>query len=150
VAGIAPLLWLGELPDNGMSFAHEDFVGLSFGPSTMAAAFVWALLHQGLPEELFFRGLLLGQLARKLSVAAAIVVQGGVFWAIHVPAYVYLWQGTQQAVPRLLTRFAVLTLGVSLLLGWLRMRDANRSLLPPIIAHTLANGITFTTAMLLA
>lgn len=133
-----------------MSFAHQDFLGLSFGPSTMLAAFVWALLHQGLPEELFFRGLLLGQLAPKLSVTTAIVVQGVIFWAIHVPAYVYLWQTPAQATPRLLVvMVAVVTLGVSFMLGWLRMRDANRSLLPPIIAHTLANGITFTAAMLI-
>ena len=149
VAGIAPLLWMGELPGDGISFAHEDFAGLPFGPATMLAAFAWALLHQGLPEELFFRGLLLGQLARRLSAATAIVVQGGIFWAVHVPGYVFLWQSTQEATHRLLVAMvAVVTLGLSFVLGWLRMRDANRSLLPPIVAHTLANGITFTTAML--
>ena len=148
-AGIASMLWLGELPVDAMSFAHEEFFVLPFGAATVLAAFGWALLHQGLPEELFFRALLLGQLARRFSAATPIVVQGGIFWATHFPGYLYLWQATHEATPRLLVAMvAVVTLGLAFVLGWLRMRDANRSLLPPIVAHTLANGITFTAAML--
>lgn len=147
--GILSMLWMGELPDAGASFAHEDFRGIPLGPATVVAAFAWALLHQGLPEELLFRGLLLGQLARRLTAATAILIQGGLFWVIHVPGYVYLWQATPQTALRLLVAMvAVMTLGLSFVLGWLRMRDVNRSLLPPIVTHAVANGITFTTAMI--
>lgn len=145
------MLSIGDLPDAGASFAHEDFVGIPLGPATVLAAFAWALLHQALPEELLFRGLLLGQLARRLSDATAIMIQGGVFWVMHVPGYVYLWQATPQTMHRLMIAMvAATTLGLSFVLGWLRMRDANRSLLPPIVTHTVANGITFTAAMVAA
>ena len=146
---LTPFLWQVELSGNDSMMAYENFVGIGLTPVTLAAAFAWAFLHQGLPEELFFRGFLLGQLTRKISLFYANMIQAMVFWLMHIPGYMYLWAVAGSGVEKLLVAgIALVSLCASFIFGWLRIRDKNRSLVGPAVMHTLANGITYSMVML--
>ncbi len=141
--GLIPFIWGSEISGADSLMTYSKFVGIGLTPVTLLAAFAWAFIHQGLPEELFYRGFLLGQLTRRLKFVYANAIQALIFWLIHIPGYVYLWQVFDSGLMQLLiVVIALVTLAVSFFFGWLRMRDKNRSLAAPVVMHTLANGIT--------
>ena len=149
--GLMPFIWGSEFRGADSLMAYSKFVGVGLTPVTLLAAFTWAFIHQGLPEELFFRGFLLGQLTRRLKFLYANTIQAVVFWLIHIPGYLYLWQIFDSELTRLLVVvIALVTLVVSFFLGWLRIRDKNRSLVAPVVMHTLANGITYSVVMFIS
>ena len=150
LAGIIPSLLLGEVDGGNLTLTYEAFLGLELTPLTLVVAFAWAFLHQGLPEELFFRGFLLGQLTRKFSSFYANTIQAVVFWLIHVPGYVFLWQMVGNGEKFWIVVIAVISLIIAFVFGWLRLRDKNGSIVAPIVLHTLGNGITYVFAMFIS
>lgn len=79
------------------------------------------------------------------------IIQAVVFWLIHVPGYVYLWQIFDSGLTLMLVVvIALATPAVSFFFGWLRIRDKNRSLVAPVVMHTLANGITYSVVMFIS
>ena len=151
LAGIIPFLWIGDYNGENVVLTYQHFVGIGLTPFTLLAAFTWAFLHQGLPEEIFFRGFLLGQLTRKFNFFYANTIHALIFWLIHIPGYVYLWQVVGSNIERfLIIGIAIISLFMSFVLGWLRLNDKNRSLAAPVVLHTLANSFTYSVVMLIS
>ena len=149
LAGIIPFMWIGNYNGENVAFTYQPFVGIGSTPFTLLAAFAWAFLHQGLPEEIFFRGFLLGQLTRKFNYIYANTIHALIFWLIHIPGYVFLWEVLGSSIDRvLIVVIAIISLLMSFVLGWLRLRDKNQSLAGPVVLHTMANGFTYTMVML--
>jgi len=149
LAGIIPFMWIGNYNGENVAFTYQHFVGIGLTPFTLLAAFAWAFLHQGLPEEIFFRGFLLGQLTRKFNYIYANTIHALIFWLIHIPGYVFLWEVLGSSIDRvLIVVIAIISLLMSFVLGWLRLRDKNQSLAGPVVLHTMANGFTYTMVML--
>ena len=150
LAGIIPFMWIGNYNGENFTLTYQHFLGIGLTPFTLLAAFAWAFLHQGLPEEIFFRGFLLGQLTRKFNFFYANTIHALIFWLIHIPGYVFLWQVAGSNVERvLIVVVAIISLLMSFVLGWLRLSDKSRSLVGPVILHTLANGFTYIIVMLI-
>ena len=101
-----------------------ELVGSARTPAQAALAFFAVAVVVPLWEELAFRGLLLGGMARHISFGWANLVQALLFAAIHddAPRFVYY-----------------LTLG--LLAGWLVR--STRSLAPAVLLHMLVNALAF-------
>jgi hypothetical protein len=105
----------------------------SSGASTLSAEFAAVqLVVVALPEELFFRGLLLGLLERRFpparrvlggGIGLALVLSALAFAMIHLP---------KDGDPRALATFFP-----GLLFGW--MRSATGSILAPTLAHAASN-----------
>lgn len=125
-------------------------MGIGLTPFTLFMAFAWAFLHQGLPEEIFFRGFLLGQLTRNFNFIYANTIHALIFWFIHIPGYVFLWQVVGSNIDRvLIVVIAIISLLMSFVLGWLRLSDKKRSIVAPVVLHTMANGFTYSIFMLI-
>jgi membrane protease YdiL (CAAX protease family) len=81
-------------------------------------------------EELFFRGLVLENLAKRWSGTAAVVASAALFGAAHLPI-----------LPQALNAFVL-----AILMGYIYL--ATRSLIPVIIIHAINNGIAYMTLQL--
>ncbi len=150
LAGIIHFVWIGYFNGENVTLTYQHFEGIELTPITLFSAFAWAFLHQGLPEEIFFRGFLLGQLTRKFNFIYANTIHAFIFWLIHIPGYVFLWQVVGSNIDRvLIVVIAIITLIVSFVLGWLRLSDKNWSLTAPVVLHTMANGFTYSIVMLI-
>ncbi len=101
--------------------------------SVLSAGFVLVqMLVVALPEELFFRGFLLGLLEKRFppkhrflggGIGLALVLSSLAFALIHIP---------KDGDPRVLATFAP-----GLLFGW--MRSSTNSILAPTLAHGASN-----------
>lgn len=111
--------------------AHAPFRGLGFGGVSVVMALAYGVVKTGLTEELIFRGLLLGSLARRMAAWKANLVQTVIFLMPHVlviaVAPEFAW-----ALP------AIFFLG--LFLGWLRLRSG--SILASWLVHAAVNITT--------
>jgi membrane protease YdiL (CAAX protease family) len=76
-------------------------------------------------EELVFRGVLLGGLAKIWNLRTAAVVSGVTFWAMHAPEWLRYWPAAMA--------IALMTVIVTTLRIW------TRALGPPIVAHSAYN-----------
>ncbi|MBU6146914.1 MAG: CPBP family intramembrane metalloprotease [Actinomycetales bacterium] len=102
----------------------EQLLGLlERGPYLIIAIIVGVVIAAPLVEEICFRGLLWGALAKRgLSPWWATVISAAAFAALHLEP----------------VRF-ILLFGTGLVLGYLRQRTGRLG--PPIIAHAVNNGI---------
>jgi len=117
--------WLRE----GSSF--RSFEGLGFGPTAVAAALLYGVVETGFAEELLFRGLIAGSLARRLPTRWANVAQAAVFLAPHLLLL--------QFMPEMAWVLPLVFLG-ALFLGWARI--ASGSILGPWLIHAALNVTT--------
>lgn len=137
LAVLAPWLlyaWLsyGWMPitaqDTGSSY--HALLGQGLNPTTVTAALAYGVVSAGFGEELLFRGLIGGALARRFAAWSANTIQAGIFLAPHLlillvkPAAWFLVPG-------------VLALG--LITGWLRIRS--KSIGPGVVIHGLGNAL---------
>ncbi|ACY18510.1 CPBP family intramembrane glutamic endopeptidase [Haliangium ochraceum] len=107
-----------------------DWAGLPWLELLEFAAVQWIVV--ALPEELFFRGLLLELLERALPPRRR-VLGGGVGWALVISALLFaLIHLPKGGDPRVLATFFP-----GLLFGW--MRSATGSILAPVLAHGASN-----------
>lgn len=111
--------------------AFRSFEGLGFGPTAVGAALLYGVVETGFAEELLFRGLIAGSLARRLSMRWANVAQAAVFLAPHL---FLLW-----VMPEMAWLLPILFLG-ALFLGWARI--ASGSILGPWLIHAALNVTT--------
>ena len=98
----------------------------------IAAAFVLTVLAVPIVEELFFRGLLLRSLERRLPAAAAVAVSAVVFGLAH-------YQGDVSAKSAWTVVAGLFTVGI--VLG--ALAHTFRRLGPGIVAHALFNLLAF-------
>jgi membrane protease YdiL (CAAX protease family) len=126
LANLAPQRWCATF--TGWAQAHPpDLLSLDFAERAFTQIVVVAL-----PEELFFRGYLLGELER-LHPPARRILGGGVGRALLISAGLFALGHV--LVDLDLRRLVVFFPG--LLFGW--MRSATGSIFAPTVAHSLAN-----------
>ncbi|WP_428262567.1 myxosortase family intramembrane protease [Haliangium sp.] len=133
---VCGLDWLASLaPPGACPRWHRPSPGLALGG---AAALAWLelvavqLVVVALPEELFFRGLLLTLLERVWPPTRRLA-GGGIGWALVVSALAFaLIHLPKDGDPR-----ALMTFFPGLLFGW--MRSTTGSILAPVLAHAASN-----------
>lgn len=111
------------------SYAQAFYAGWPLTLPTVLHAFVRELVYRALGEELFFRGLLAGVLFRHMNFPAANLLQAGFFLLPHI---LILPLAGWNYWPLMLPIFAI-----GMLIGWLRYKSG--SVLPAVLAHTIAN-----------
>ncbi len=114
--------------------ATAAFSGKGIG--ALPAILVYAFLGTALPEEIFFRGFLLKRLQSKLGFLGANLVQSLLFGLIHALMFIQLI-GDLKAM----AIFAFISL-IAFVLGAINEQQANGSILPSVLTHTLSNTIT--------
>jgi membrane protease YdiL (CAAX protease family) len=112
---------------HGFEHVHAPHVDLDFAQFALVQLVVVAL-----PEELFFRGCVLGLLERALPPKRRIL-GGGIGWALLISSAMFaVVHLPREADPRTLATFFP-----GLLFGW--MRSATGSILAPVMAHAASN-----------
>lgn len=106
------------------------------GIGALPAILVYAFLGTALPEEIIFRGFLLKRLQGKLGFLGANLVQSLLFGLIHALMFIQLI-GDLKAM----AIFAFISL-IAFVLGAINEQQANGSILPSVLTHTLSNTIT--------
>lgn len=136
VYGIAWLTGLGAFTDEQLIF--EKIGGGIWAPIlSLIVIGIFPALGSALGEEIGWRGLLVPELSKMTSFAGASLISG-IIWALwRYPVILFteykvgapLWLG--------LICFTVMTVGISFLYAWLRLRS--RSVWPPAMLHASHN-----------
>jgi membrane protease YdiL (CAAX protease family) len=108
--------------------AMRQFVGLGWGPQAIAAALLYGAVKTAFVEELIFRGMIAGSLARRLPPAGANLAQAVIFLLPHLAILLF--------APELWGLLPMVFLG-ALLFGWVRIRSG--SILGPWLMHASGN-----------
>ena len=108
--------------------AQRQFVGLGFGRHAITLAFLNGVVQTGFAEELLFRGLIAGSLARRLTFGWANLTQACIFLLPHL-AILYV---ARELWPMLPVVFAG-----ALVFGWVRIRSG--SILGSWLMHASGN-----------
>jgi membrane protease YdiL (CAAX protease family) len=107
---------------------QRAFVGLGLSGLAVSMALLYGVFQTGLAEELLFRGLIAGSLARRLRFAWANLLQAVIFLAPHLLVLLVMPE---------LWRVLPLVFAGALFAGWLRVRSG--SILGPWVVHAAAN-----------
>lgn len=126
LSAIAANLGCKALGLNPVPHALEAQLGAA-GPPEWGLAFASACLAAPLWEELLFRGLLLGGMARLISVRRAMLLSAGLFAVVHV------------GLPSVLPLFFF-----GLFLAFLTAKSPRGSIIAAVVAHALHNSLTMT------
>ena len=108
--------------------AQRQFVGLGFGVSAMALAFLKGVVQTGFAEELLFRGLIAGSLSRHLPFVWANVAQAFIFLVPHFHILLVM--------PEMWPILPLVFLG-ALTFGWVRIKSG--SILGSWLMHGTGN-----------
>jgi membrane protease YdiL (CAAX protease family) len=126
---IALLLWHPPLDAYTRPGSPQaSFVGLGQSGAAWLMALLYGFIQTGCAEELLFRGLIAGSLARRLSLTWANLVQALIFLLPHLAIL--------RVMPELRNILPLVFLG-GLLTGWLRFRSG--SVLGPTLIHGALN-----------
>jgi membrane protease YdiL (CAAX protease family) len=130
VATVAILvLWPPPLaPFTRAGSPQQPFVGLGLDGPAVPMALLYGVVKTGFPEELLFRGLITGSLARRLPLLWANLVQALIFLVPHLLVL--------RVMPELWGILPVV-FGAALVLGWVRIKSG--SILGPWLIHAAAN-----------
>jgi membrane protease YdiL (CAAX protease family) len=133
LAGVAALaIWppaLKPLLSDGSP--QQPFVGLGLGGPAVWMAIFYGVVQTGFSEELLFRGLIAGNLSRRLPVLWANLGQALLFLIPHLLVLLVM--------PEMWGILPVIFVG-SLVLGWVRIRSG--SILGPWLIHASVNVAT--------
>jgi membrane protease YdiL (CAAX protease family) len=110
---------------------QQPFVGLGLSGQAVGMALLYGVLQTGFTEELLFRGLIAGSLARRLPGAWANLLQALIFLAPHL--LVLLIMPEMWWVIPIVFAFALFA-------GWLRIRSD--SIIGPWLIHASVNVST--------
>ena len=108
--------------------AQRQFVGLGFSLRAVTLAFLNGVVQTALAEELLFRGLIAGSLARRLSLLWANVSQAAIFSLPHLAILTF--------APELWGILPVVFTG-ALVFGWVRIKSG--SILGSWVMHAAGN-----------
>ncbi len=107
---------------------YRDFAGLGFTMPAIVAAILYGAVQTGLTEEILFRGLIAGSLARRLSAGWANFWQAFIFFLPHCLILL---------VAPEMWGLLPLVFAVMLFLGWLRIKSG--SIIGPWLVHGVGN-----------
>ena len=116
--------------------ATSEFEGL--GISALLPAFVYAVFHTSLPEELLFRGFLLKRLSHPFGFRAANIIQGLLFGLLH---------GANLAGITRTILIIFVTSGIAFAMGYINEKKSGGSILPSWFIHATANLFAAVVAM---
>jgi membrane protease YdiL (CAAX protease family) len=116
--------------------AQNAFVGLGVSGLSLSMAAIYGFLKTGFCEEFFFRGLIAGAFARRMSLWWANLCQALIFLLPHL---LIIW-----FAPQLWYLLIAVFVG-ALFAGWVRIRSG--SILGPALLH---GSMNFTTCMVVA
>ena len=123
------LLWQPPMaPFMGKASPQHAFVGLGWSVPAVVMALLYGAVQTGFVEELVFRGLIAGSLARRLPLAWANLLQALIFMLPHL-----LLLKTMPQMWMLLPLVFVL----ALVMGWIRVKSS--SILGPWLVHATLN-----------
>ncbi|HEY1378063.1 MAG TPA: type II CAAX endopeptidase family protein [Gemmataceae bacterium] len=133
IAALATVAALTVWPPPLAPFLREGspqraFAGLGLGGQAVVMALLYGVVQTGFPEELLFRGLIAGSLARRLSGGWANLLQALIFLAPHLLVLLVMPE-MWWVIP--------LVFGGALFAGWLRIRSG--SIIGPWLIHASAN-----------
>jgi membrane protease YdiL (CAAX protease family) len=133
MAAVATVALLVAWPPPLEPFLREGspqraFVGLGLGGQALVMALLYGVVQTGFTEELLFRGLIAGSLARRLPATWANLFQALIFLAPHL-LVLYV-------MPELWWLLPFIFAG-ALFAGWLRLRSS--SIVGPCLIHATAN-----------
>jgi membrane protease YdiL (CAAX protease family) len=129
VAVAALLFWRPALePFVRVGSPQRAFAGLGFGVSAVVLALLYGVVKTGLTEEVLFRGLIAGSLARRLPAWGANLVQALIFLLPHLLAV--------RLMPELRGMLVLIFAG-AIFLGWVRLKSG--SMLGPWLIHASLN-----------
>ena len=111
--------------------ATSEFTGL--GVAAIPAIVVYAAFNTAFPEELLFRGFILKRLANKFGFNIANFIQALLFGLLHGAIFFAL-------VGVLKTILIIIFTGViAWFMGYINEKNANGSIIPSCIIHTISN-----------
>jgi membrane protease YdiL (CAAX protease family) len=123
------LLWQPPLePYLRNGSPQQAFRGLGLSGTAVAMALLYGLIQTGFAEELLFRGLIAGSLARLLPVSWADVAQSALFLVPHLLLL--------RVMPELWVLLPII-FAAALLVGWLRIKSG--SIIGPWLIHGSLN-----------
>jgi membrane protease YdiL (CAAX protease family) len=129
VAVVAFLIWPPPLdPFVREGSRQRPFVGLGLTGRAIAMAMLYGVIKTGLAEEVLFRGLIAGTLARRLPAPCANISQTLIFLAPHLLVLVVM--------PEMWWVLPIV-FGGAPLAAWARIRSG--SILGPWLLHASAN-----------
>src|SRR5262249_14774293 len=108
--------------------AQHQFVGLGLTTSAVTRAILYGAVQTAFAEEVLFRGLIAGSLARRLPMVSANLLQGFIFLLPHLLILLV----APEAWPVLPVVFAG-----ALFFGWVRIRSG--SIVGPWLMHATGN-----------
>lgn len=141
------LLWVFSTPGlREMATGPATTVGVlrsvGLGPEVVLLLLLFAWIQTALAEEILFRGFVAQRLISRLGFTWGNLVQATIFGLIHLALFLML-AGQTLTPMRSAALFLVPGL-IGWLLGYLKVRLGNGSILPGWWAHGLANCIAYT------
>ena len=112
-------------------------MGLSI--ATMISLLIMALIKTSLSEEIFFRGFIGKQLINKLGFKTGNIIQATIFGLVHLILFGLLIKTTTIA----LTVIFIFSTLMGWIIGYLKEKYANGSIITGWIAHGLGNTISY-------
>ena len=119
--------------------ATSEFEGL--GISALLTAFVYAVFHTSLPEELLFRGFLLKRLSHPFGFRAANIIQCLLFGLLHGAMFLNLAGLTRTIL------IIFVTSGIAFAMGYINEKKSGGAILPSWVIHATANLFAAVVAM---
>jgi len=115
------------------------FRGMGFSGAAVISLLIMALIKTSLSEEIFFRGFLGKRLINKLGFKVGNLIQAIIFGLIHLLLFWFLTKTT--FIPLIVIAFFSTLMGW--IIGFIKEKYANGSIIPGWVAHGLGNTISY-------
>jgi len=124
-------------------FSPESVTGkfreMGFNFTTMISLLIMALIKTSLSEEIFFRGFIGKQLINKLGFKRGNLIQAAIFGLLHLLLF---WVLTKTTIVPLIV-ITVFSTIMGWIIGYIKEKYANGSIIPGWVAHGLGNTISY-------
>mgnify|MGYP002360434501 FL=1 len=115
------------------------FKAMGFNSLTIVSLLIMAIIKTSLSEEIFFRGFVGKRLINKLGFKRGNLIQAVIFGLVHLLLFWFLTKTT--VLPLIvITVFSTL---MGWIIGYIKEKYANGSIIPGWVAHGLGNTISY-------